>query len=253
MGQTLKFGCGGLVALFILLAIISALSGGSKSTATNASTPVPTSTAINLAAAKSPLVQATATPIPATATPAVFVVANTGGEGVYIRRTPDVADRIKVWPDNTQLLKIGDDLNVDGKTWTTVRDPDGNEGWVPKEYLGMPTPTPAPTPTIDRSRYKLELLASNGTSQYGFATVEGQVKNISGSSLKSVMVVVEWATADGQFVKSDDSLVEYDPILAGQVSPFKSITSHNPAMQKYRISFKQLFGGTISTLDSRKR
>lgn len=217
-----------------------------------ASPGIPSATAAVTAATPSP----TTAPTP---TPREYVIANTGGDGVFIRRTPDQEDRIKAWPDGTRMVVIGDDLERDGILWRTVRDPDGNEGWIPAEYLtaalaeSAAEPTKAPEGDTAPPGYDLVLLASNGTrDRYGFATVEGQVKNVSNESLRNVQVVVEWFTAEGEFVKSDQALVEYDPILPGQTSPFTSITSDNPAMAKFRVTFKHLLGGTIPTWDGRK-
>jgi hypothetical protein len=63
------------------------------------------------------------------------VVGNTGGIGVYLRRTPRIADKVKAWPDGTTLLIVGQDGSSEGRVWKHVRDPDGNIGWVPAEYV----------------------------------------------------------------------------------------------------------------------
>lgn len=87
---------------------------------------------------------------PATTTTAdVVYVGNTGGVGVYVRRTTQDADRLKAYPDNTRLVVIGPDVGAEGRTWRHVRAPDGVEGYVPAQYTSgqpVPTVTPAPTP-----------------------------------------------------------------------------------------------------------
>ena len=65
------------------------------------------------------------------------------------------------------------------------------------------------------------------------------------------MVVVTWYTQDDQFIKTDEASINFNPILAGQTSPFTSLTSTNPAMSKYTVAFKTLFGGTVPTDDRR--
>lgn len=77
--------------------------------------------------------------------------------------------------------------------------------------------------------------------------MEGRVTNISDAALRNVTAVVTWYTEDGQFVTSDDALIEYNPILAGQTSPFEVMSGTNPAMKRFRVEFKELFGGTIRT------
>ena len=48
-------------------------------------------------------------------------------------------------------------------------------------------------------------------------------------------------------ITSDSSLIEYDPILPGQTSPFKVIERYNPAMEKANIEFKHMWGNRIPT------
>lgn len=79
----------------------------------------------------------------------VIYVGNTGGVGVFLRRTPQAADRLKAYPDNTRLAVIGPDVGAEGRIWRHVRAPDGVEGYVPAQYTSgqpVPTVTPAPTP-----------------------------------------------------------------------------------------------------------
>ena len=62
-------------------------------------------------------------------------VGNTQGTGVYVRRTPRMEDKLRAWPDNTIMEAIGETAESEGRTWIRVRDPAGNLGWVPEEYL----------------------------------------------------------------------------------------------------------------------
>lgn len=62
-------------------------------------------------------------------------VANTDGVGVYIRRTPTLGDRIKAYPDRTELRVIGPDVNAENVLWVHVSADDGVEGYVPAQYL----------------------------------------------------------------------------------------------------------------------
>lgn len=75
----------------------------------------------------------TSTPEPEQASDKVWV-GNTDGEGVYLRKTPVMADRIRAYPDGTELTVIGDDVDGDGQHWKSVRTPDGLEGYVPAIY-----------------------------------------------------------------------------------------------------------------------
>jgi hypothetical protein len=61
-------------------------------------------------------------------------VGNTDGEGVFVRKTPAMADRVRAYPDGTLLNVIGPDVDGEGVKWRHVRAPDGLEGYVPAQY-----------------------------------------------------------------------------------------------------------------------
>ena len=113
-------------------------------------------------------------------------------------------------------------------------------------------PAESPSPEPPPPTYALALMSSRGYAEGSFHIVEGQVKNVSDQALKNVTVVVTWFDKDGVFIKSDNTLIEYNPILAGQTSPFKTTTTGNPAMERFSVAFKTLFGGTLSVEDQRR-
>ncbi len=63
------------------------------------------------------------------------MVGNTDGEGVFLRRTPRMDDKIRAWIDHTPMVVVGPPVTGDGQTWQHVRAPDGTEGYVPARYL----------------------------------------------------------------------------------------------------------------------
>jgi hypothetical protein len=71
----------------------------------------------------------------ATTGPVTYRVVNTGGDGVFLRRTPALADRLVAWPDGTRLVSLEESARGDGLDWQKVRDPRGNVGYVPSRYL----------------------------------------------------------------------------------------------------------------------
>jgi hypothetical protein len=91
----------------------------------------PASAASPTAAAAAP--KPTAAPEPSGAANTVYV-GNTDGEGVYIRKTPNMDDKLKAYPDGTALTIIGDDVDNADQHWKHVRAPDGTEGYVPAMY-----------------------------------------------------------------------------------------------------------------------
>ncbi|MCD0161240.1 hypothetical protein IHN63_07960 [Deinococcus sp. 6YEL10] len=92
----------------------------------------------------------------------------------------------------------------------------------------------------------------NWTTDSGYVRGQGQVTNVSGDSLDSVMAEMSYYTQGDEFIKSDDAMIEYQPVLDGQTSPFSTITTGNPAMAKASLSMKVMFGGTMNTMDRKE-
>lgn len=89
--------------------------------------------------------------------------------------------------------------------------------------------------------------APNAPSVY----CDGVVRNISGRNMRSVQVVITWIDAAGTAQSADSAFLTYNPILAGQESPWKLIATYNPAFKQYRVSFKEFAGGSIGHRDDR--
>jgi hypothetical protein len=94
---------------------------------------------------------------------------------------------------------------------------------------------------------RLELQNFRVYEEYGYSHIDGMVTNISGEPMKNVQAVGEFYTEDGTFVKAAEALLEYNPILPGQSSPFQVLTTTNPAIKRGTVNFKEFFGGTIPT------
>jgi hypothetical protein len=91
----------------------------------------------------------------------------------------------------------------------------------------------------------LLLLSNKWRIEYGYAIMEGQVMNISGQRLENVEAVATFYDAKGEFVTSDNAVIDYNPILPGQKSSYKVTVACNPAMRKGGVEFKYLGGGSI--------
>ncbi len=74
----------------------------------------------------------------------------------------------------------------------------------------------------------------------------GEVKNVSARPLKNVQAVGTLRNAAGELVKTESSLIDYNPIMPGQTSPFEALGPENPAITNCNLSFKHLFGGEIA-------
>lgn len=126
---------------------------------------------------------------------------------------------------------------------------------VPSMMATMPATGPSrPLVSTAPAGDELELLSSTGyeTETGSYHKIEGQVKNISDKPIDSIVAVGTWMSKDGTFIKSDQALIEYRPLLPGQTSPFMTMSSTNPAMSRYRVEFKRFGAGLIATKDSRK-
>ena len=74
---------------------------------------------------------------------------------------------------------------------------------------------------------------------------EGEVTNTSSEAIKFLQLVVRWSDKAGVFITSQNGYAEYQQLLPGQTSPFKVLTSYNPAMDGYSVRAKTSFGGPI--------
>jgi hypothetical protein len=119
---------------------------------------------------------------------------------------------------------------------------------VAKDVTNRPTGEP-PIPFGPQ----LELVKYAWHIEYGYAILEGQVKNISSQPLKNVTAVASFYDASSGFITSSDALIDFNPVLPGQTSPFKVMATQNPAMKKGGVEFKSLMGGSIPFRDAESR
>jgi hypothetical protein len=91
----------------------------------------------------------------------------------------------------------------------------------------------------------LEVLSWRCEKEHSYVFVRGEVRNLSGQRLENVMVVGGFRTSDGKLVKITDALLDYNPIMPGQTSPFSAGTTDNPEIKRCGISFKYLFGASL--------
>ena len=99
-----------------------------------ASVQKPQSGSVPGAAASAQVTPQAAAPTPIKTQAGSGVIANSGN-GVYLRRSPNPDDRLVAWSDGTPLALLGEETDAAGMRWVKVRDPRGNEGWLPKAYV----------------------------------------------------------------------------------------------------------------------
>ncbi len=129
--STIVLAIAGLSALLIFAFGQSSYSPLARESAAASSEAVTTPTTPLVLPAPATLVP-TATVTPPTARS--FVVANTGGDGVFLRRSPANGQRLAAWAEQTVLIEIGPEQTQNGVVWRHVRTPDGTEGFVPAQY-----------------------------------------------------------------------------------------------------------------------
>lgn len=97
----------------------------------------------------------------------------------------------------------------------------------------------------NRQAFHLDASGMRCDIEFGFVTVSGTVTNATQAPLRSVMAVASHYSSDGTFIRSDSALVEYDPLMPGQTSPYKVMSRYNPMMISCRVEFKLMFGGRL--------
>lgn len=104
------------------------------------------------------------------------------------------------------------------------------------------SPTPSAVPSTPPTP-PLEVQSWRCDTEHGYVFVRGEVKNVSSQKLENVVAVGEFRTESGELVKTEDALLEYNPIMPGQQSPFKAGGTENPQIKNCNLSFKYLLGG----------
>ena len=106
------------------------------------------------------------------------------------------------------------------------------------------TRTTIETTTTEKEKL-LELLDYRCIREHGFIIVRGNVKNISNSRLEDILAIVYYSGENDEFIKFAEALIEYNPIMPNQISPFEVITTDNPLIAKYVVFFQFMSGEII--------
>ena len=86
-------------------------------------------------------------------------------------------------------------------------------------------------------------------TEYGYTRTTGIIKNVSGRRLENVQVVSVYKTLEGAFVESSSSMIEYNPLMPGQSSPFRAIGARNPIIGSCEVSFKTIDGRRLDYIE----
>jgi hypothetical protein len=129
-----------IVGVTIVAVLAMSVAKGRSTPAAPAPTPAPVATVAP-------------TPVPTSAIPAALsqppastrlIVSNVGSDGLSLRKAPGSPDRIKVWPEGTEMVDLGQQADQSGKQWRQVRAPDGVVGWAASDFLIDPAGHSAP-------------------------------------------------------------------------------------------------------------
>ncbi len=96
------------------------------------------------------------------------------------------------------------------------------------------------------SKPPLEIQSWKCDKEHGYVFVRGEVKNVSGAKLQNVMAVGEFRTKSNELVKTEEALLEYNPVMPGQTSPFEAGGMDNPEISSCNVSFKYLMGEPVA-------
>jgi hypothetical protein len=76
--------------------------------------------------------------------------------------------------------------------------------------------------------------------------MDGEITNVSDRPLQNVMIFVTFLGSSGDVITTASALVDYQPVMPGQTSPFKVIGSGNPLIRDCRVHIGTLWGGHLA-------
>lgn len=97
------------------------------------------------------------------------------------------------------------------------------------------------------STYVLETISFKWGSTGSYAKARGQVKNRTNVPIENIEAVVTLYDKDDNYISHGSAMIEYDPLMPNQISPFNVYVKYNPVMEKAHLEFKLLMGPMIPT------
>lgn len=64
------------------------------------------------------------------------------------------------------------------------------------------------------------------------------------------MAVGVFKDSQGRVIKKADALIDYDPLMPGQSSPFEALTSGNPLIERCSLRFRTYGGKPLPTVEN---
>ncbi len=95
-------------------------------------------------------------------------------------------------------------------------------------------------------RAQLRLRSWRCYEEYGFQHIEGRVTNQTDRAFNNDLVVASFETSAGRLVKNETALVQFQPLMPGQTSPFTLVAIGNPQIDRCEIGFQIMSGPALS-------
>jgi hypothetical protein len=103
-----------------------------------------------------------------------------------------------------------------------------------------------------QARPSMELIETTPSRTQTSLEIVGKVKNISGREVSGVNVFCDFQDANGNSIKREQGHLDTDPLAPNAISTFKISTPDNAGIQRFNVTFAEMFGGPLVTKDSRK-
>jgi hypothetical protein len=106
----------------------------------------------------------------------------------------------------------------------------------------------------EQQQYKEDIIVNkwnwSRTEDGSYIEVKGEIKNNSKKDLRDVEAVATFYDKDNKYITHSSALIEYNPILSSQTSPFRIIEKYNPAIANVNLEFKFLSGDKIASTNA---
>lgn len=99
---------------------------------------------------------------------------------------------------------------------------------------------------VAATKYDVRLHSWHCTTEYGYHQIDGEIENISDRPLDRVMIYATFKGSDGTVIKTAAALIDYQPLMPGQTSPFKVMATANPLIRQCFVSVGTMFGGALA-------
>lgn len=95
---------------------------------------------------------------------------------------------------------------------------------------------------------------SKGSEHFGresdYDIVTGEITNVGSDRLDNVEAVTTFYDSAGNVVKTEDAIIDFNPLMPGQTSPYKTMGTDNPLIKTEKTEFHTMGGPMIAYSES---